>query len=256
MNLTINKFQNLQAIADLDDNEIEKASRLVQVLLDKSSDEVDKMSIKKFGRLCKKLNDAFDLTIKKPSNSTPSKYIYANKKYYRLNFDIKPPFNTGRYIEVLTFSKMDVISNMHNILASMCQPIRWSWSKFRFIDLPYNALDHEGYADDMKEAGFKLGYSAVVFFLSNISEFNEKYIGLFSNKKDETDQKKHFTIEENFTENFGWIYNAKQVSEFEGIPLDSVYELSVIHFLNDLLYLKNKKEIDEHQHKQSANGFS
>ena len=32
------------------------------------------------------------------------------------------------------------------------------------------------------------------------------------------------------------------VADFETIPLQSVWDLKVIHFLNDLLYLKLKQE--------------
>ena len=42
------------------------------------------------------------------------------------------------------------------------------------------------------------------------------------------------------------------MSEFEGITLDSVYDLPVVQFLNDLMYLKNKREVDEYQHQQST----
>ena len=123
MKLTIDKFQRLQAIATLDTEEIEKASRLVQVLLDKSEAEVESMPISKFGKLCDKLKKAFDLTIDAATMSKPKTLIVANGKVYNLNFDIKAPFNTGRYIEVLTFSKDDPIMNMHNILASICTPM-------------------------------------------------------------------------------------------------------------------------------------
>ena len=73
---------------------------------------------------------------------------------------------------------------------------------------------------------------------------------------EETGQKKSATIEESFASNWGWVFNAKQVSEFENIPLDQVYDLSVIQFLNDLSYLKSKKQLDEHQYKQSTSGLS
>ena len=73
---------------------------------------------------------------------------------------------------------------------------------------------------------------------------------------EEGEQKKSATIEENFANNWGWIYNAKEVAEFEGIPLDKVYDLPVIQFLNDLSYLKSKKQLDEYQYKQSASGLS
>jgi hypothetical protein len=166
MKLTIDKFQRLQAIATLDTEEIEKASRLVQVLLDKSEAEVDAMPISKFGKLCDKLKKAFDLTIDAATMSKPKTMIVANGKVYNLNFDIKPPFNTGRYIEVLTFSKEDPIMNMHNILASICTPMAWSWKKFNYVKQPYESLKHEDYANDFKQADFRHGYFAMVFFYS------------------------------------------------------------------------------------------
>lgn len=166
MKLTIDKFQRLQAIASIESDEIEKASRLVQVLLNKSEAEVESMPLRKFGKLCDKLKKAFDLTIDAATMSKPKSVIVANGKVYHLNFDIKPPFNTGRYIEVLTFSKSDAIMNMHNILASICTPMKWSWRKFNYIKTDYNALKHEEYAEDMKLADFRHGYYAMVFFYS------------------------------------------------------------------------------------------
>jgi hypothetical protein len=69
---------------------------------------------------------------------------------------------------------------------------------------------------------------------------------------EEGEQKTSTTIEENFASNWGWIYNAKEVADFESIPLDKVYDLPVIQFLNDLSYLKSKKQLDEYQYKQST----
>jgi hypothetical protein len=164
MKLTIDKFQKLQSIATLETDELLKATRLVQVLLDKTEEEIDAMPVQKFAKLCDKLKTAFDITIDAATMSTPRSIIQANGKVYNLNFNIKPPFNTGRYIEVLTFSKDDPIMNMHNILASICTPMVWSWRKFNFVKLEYDALKHEEYANDMKQADFKHGYFAMVFF--------------------------------------------------------------------------------------------
>lgn len=164
MKLSIDKFQKLQSIATLETDEILRASKLVQVLLDKSEDYVESLPPRKFGKLCAKLQKAFDLKIDQATMSMPRSIIQANGKAYHLNFDVKPPFNTGRYIEVLTFSKDDPIMNMHNILASICTPMAWSWRKLNFVKLEYDALKHEEYANDMKQAEFKHGYFAMVFF--------------------------------------------------------------------------------------------
>jgi hypothetical protein len=166
MKLTIDKFQKLQSIATLETDEFLKATRLVQVLLDKTEAEIDAMPIKKFAVLCQKLHNAFDIKVNEATMAKPKQIIYCNNKVYHLNFDIKPPFNTGRYIEVLTFSKDDPIMNMHNILASICTPMRWSWRKFNYVKTEYDALKHEEYAEDMKQADFRHGYYAMVFFYS------------------------------------------------------------------------------------------
>lgn len=42
------------------------------------------------------------------------------------------------------------------------------------------------------------------------------------------------------------------MSEFEGISLEAVYDLPVVQFLNDLMYLKMKREVDEYQYQQST----
>jgi hypothetical protein len=164
MKLTIDKFQKLQSIATLETDEFLKATRLVQVLLDKSEAEIDAMPIKKFAVLCQKLHNAFDIKVNEATMAKPKQIIYCNNKVYHLNFDIKPPFNTGRYIEVLTFSKDDPIINMHNILASICTPMRWSWRKLNFVKQKYDVSKHEEYANDMRQANFKHGYFAMVFF--------------------------------------------------------------------------------------------
>ena len=179
MNLTIDKFQRLQAIASIETEEVEKASRLVQVLLDKSSDEIEEMNIKEFNALCEKLKAVFDMKVDEATMAKPKSVIKANGKRYHINYEIKKPFNTGRYIEVLTFSKDDPIMNMHNILASICTPMEWSWKKLRYIKGEYDVLKHEDYADDLKQADFKHGYHAMVFFyllLMNLTGDSSLYL--------------------------------------------------------------------------------
>jgi hypothetical protein len=181
MNLTIEKFQRLNAIASLEENELEKAAKMVQVLLDKSSKEIDKMPLKKFAKLCDKLQKAFDLKVQVESMKAPKSLIVANGKVYSLNFEIKKPFNTGRYIEVLTFSKSDPINDMHNILASICTPMKWSWWRMSYVKMPFDVDKHEQYADDMRQADFRHGYNAMVFFcilLANLTNNTEVYSDL------------------------------------------------------------------------------
>jgi hypothetical protein len=181
MKLTIDKFQRLNAIASLEEDELEKAAKMVQILLDKSSEEIDKMPLKKFAKLCDKLQKAFDLKVQVETMKAPKNLIEANGNVYSLNFEIKKPFNTGRYIEVLTFSKSDPINDMHNILASICTPMKWSWWKMTYVPMPFDVDKHEQYADDMRQADFRHGYNAMVFFcilLADLTNNTEAYSDL------------------------------------------------------------------------------
>ena len=56
-----------------------------------------------------------------------------------------------------------------------------------------------------------------------------------------------------FEKSFGWLYNCKMVSEFENISINDVYQLPVYQFLNDLLYLKVKREIDDDMERKMIN---
>lgn len=42
------------------------------------------------------------------------------------------------------------------------------------------------------------------------------------------------------------------VAEHEGIPIEQVWDIGVIQFLNDLLYIKFKERHDAEQYKRSA----
>ena len=44
------------------------------------------------------------------------------------------------------------------------------------------------------------------------------------------------------------------VAEHEAVPLESVWELGVLHFLNDLLYIKMKADYDAEQYKRESKG--
>jgi hypothetical protein len=50
---------------------------------------------------------------------------------------------------------------------------------------------------------------------------------------------------------FGWHYQVELVARYEGIPVGAVYELSTVHFLNDLAYLKAKGDHERHLSEQA-----
>jgi hypothetical protein len=208
MKLTIDKFQKLHSIATMEMDELDKASNLVQILLDKPAEYVERLPLKKFAKLCDSLKDAFDLKVENESIRMPRQLIACGSKVYHLNFDIKDSNNTGRYIEVLTFSKDDPIMNMHNILASICTPMRWSWLKFKYVKQDFDVMKHEEYANDMKIADFRHGYNAMVFFyllsqnsIANMKDYLESKMWLRKANKKRVQQLKRISqvVSDGFT---------------------------------------------------------
>lgn len=96
-----------------------------------------------------------------------------------------------------------------------------------------------------------------MFFLSCFHSFNQKFKGLFGSGDDNVGSESGGSsrVNRNFIESFGWMYNAKMVSEFEAIPLNDVWDLPVVQFLNDLNYLKQKRLVDDEQQKQLINEY-
>lgn len=76
--------------------------------------------------------------------------------------------------------------------------------------------------------------------MSAIQRFHEQFGELFSKRviEEGDDETPGDYSDSGFIERFGWIYNAKQVADFEGISLDESYEKDVISFFNNLIYLK------------------
>jgi len=88
----------------------------------------------------------------------------------------------------------------------------------------------------------------VCFFLRSFQQINSKFTYLF--QEHNTDEESDGNNSNEFTRSYGWLYNAKMVSEFENISINEVWNLGVLQFLNDLSYLKMKRRIDDEQEKR------
>jgi hypothetical protein len=84
--------------------------------------------------------------------------------------------------------------------------------------------------------------------LGSFQRINNEFEGLFGITDGEEEGVDRHT--ESFSKSFGWIYNCKMVSEFENISMNQAWELPVYQFLNDLNYLKIKRELDNEQERK------
>ena len=81
------------------------------------------------------------------------------------------------------------------------------------------------------------------FFLSIIRGIDKKFASLFDKGAGEGDDSGESGSDSNsFAANYGWIYSTEQVAELERISLDSAYDMNILQYLSDLVYIKEKQK--------------
>lgn len=175
MKISVKKFQELYSISNIEANDAEKSSLLVQCLTGKSQAEVDKMPIGKYNELCQKINREFAKYTGEMNLGKPKNWVWVKGTLYFLNFDIaKPPMNAGKYVEVATFSN-DIIGNIHLIMATMATPMKLTWRGFK----PKKNKNHEQIAADMLDMDFGVVYHSCLFFYAVFTKSIQNSITYF-----------------------------------------------------------------------------
>jgi hypothetical protein len=151
MKLTVGQYQEFERLRSVDMDELDRETIMVSIATGKTVEQVEKMPVYKFNKLCRKIHDAFEIEI----NSTPV-YLRSGGKLYKVNYDCYK--TTGRYVEISHYQD-DFFNNMHKVLASCVVPCAWYGKT-----LPYNPDDHGRYAEDMLNVEFKKAYAVGVFF--------------------------------------------------------------------------------------------
>lgn len=168
MKISIKKFQELHDISQIESTQDEKASLLVQSLMDMNESEVKALPEWKYKQICKEINLAFEKFATEIGGQVVKNVIFINKRFYWLNYDIaKTPMNAGRYVETATFAT-DIIKNMHKILATMATPMYLTWRGFKKVQI--DSIHHEKIANEMLKLDFNVGYRSCVFFCKVFSE--------------------------------------------------------------------------------------
>jgi hypothetical protein len=193
--------------------DIDKILYTIVALTNSTENEIDNchpMIVMRFQRQLKKRFDELNQTRKECHKL----------KGFKFNYDIDN-VTFGQYIEIQHFLKQGYMANIHLIAASICKK---------------GKMNHK----QRGEAILKLPMLPILWnvakFLETFKEFNDSYKGLFGIENMEEDELKPITNP--FNDQYGWIYSAKKVAEFEGITLEKAFDLPVIQAFNDLAYLK------------------
>ena len=155
MRINVETFQKLYAISLMETDEVEKSGRYVQVLTGKTEEEVNRMKVRSFNKLCSQINKSFEIVGSKLQNGQPKNFIWANGRLYKLIYDIK---KAGKYVETATFAN-DTIGNLHLLMATIAQPYKLTWKGFKPCEREHNEI-----AEDMMKLDMATSYQAVVFF--------------------------------------------------------------------------------------------
>jgi hypothetical protein len=155
MRINVETFQKLYAISLMEIDEVEKSGRYVQVLTGKTEEEVNRMKVRSFNKLCSQINKSFEIVGSKLQNGQPKNFIWANGRLYKLIYDIK---KAGKYVETATFAN-DTIGNLHLLMATIAQPYKLTWKGFIPCEREHNEI-----AEDMMKLDMATSYQAVVFF--------------------------------------------------------------------------------------------
>lgn len=155
MRINVETFQKLYAVSLMETDEVEKSAQYVQILTGKTDEQVNRMKVRKFNKMCAKINKAFELVGKNLQGGQPKNYVWANGRLYKLVYDIR---TAGKYVETATFAT-DVIGNLHLIMATIAQPVKLTWKGFKI-----GKRDHHEIANDMLKLDMAHAYQAAVFF--------------------------------------------------------------------------------------------
>jgi hypothetical protein len=166
MKISVQKFQELYSISNIEANEAEKSSLLVQCYTGKNESEIEKLPIGKYNELCQKINNEFKKFAGEMSKNKPKKKIWLKNKLYFVSYDLaKPPMNAGKYVEIATFSD-DVVGNLHKIMATMLTPAKLTINGLK----PKAKKDHVKIANDCLQMEFATAYNCALFFYAVFSK--------------------------------------------------------------------------------------
>jgi hypothetical protein len=160
MKVTIEKFQQLNNIALSDLEDVDKAIEFVRIFTGLNAEQVDKMKVNKFNRLCKKVLDIFENSMQKVNNSKPSNWMWVRGKLFYINYNIAE-LSANKYVETAIFSS-NLVDNLHKVMATMVYETKLTWKGIKVK--PYDPSKHAKISEFMLNADFKDCYNVAVFF--------------------------------------------------------------------------------------------
>lgn len=214
--MTVEQYQRIYEISVTTPDTIERVAWMICEIYGFLPNEVDDMAKESFVKFSERLN---------------SEIKTDDRWYNTVHIETEAKAITfGQFIETSFWLKNGVIESMQLVSASLLR--KWTGNHY---DATHYILQQPIWAI----------YDQVGVYVQSLGELVKSYGGLFGTEDEGEQEKPHIFIEQ-----YGWLYSAKQVADYEGIPLDKAYDLPVIQALNDLSYLKAKQVFDKYLNKK------
>lgn len=217
--MTLEQYQAASSIYQTKQDDIERMAWCICIVFKKKPEKVNEWSRWKFFFYSRWLGWKFSKVTK--------------QSWHKLKFITDATKITlGQFIEVEHFLKQESI---HHVAASI-------WKR---------KGDHSDKAERLNLMNVRKVLPAVTKFTQSYMELLQSYAGLFEITEEVMEGEPE--PPHPFQQQYGWIYSAKAVAEFEGITLDKAYDLPIIQALNDLSYLKAYKSYQDEKSSASSN---
>lgn len=170
--ITLGQYQGVYKIMKSDMEELDKQLNITALLLNKTPYEIENLSVSDFNKTAKEL--AFVFTEKIPVIQA-KKIIKTAKNRYAINYDVSK-YSVRQYVETKHFLTSDFIDNIHLILASNVEKV-----KYKVFKSKNSGEDHRKVAEDLLNAKFIDVYHSTLFFcqllkasINGIADYLEK----------------------------------------------------------------------------------
>lgn len=149
--ITVEQFQAIHNLQQSKMDEYDRLTEIMALLHETTVNDIEELTVSEFNRMAK---GALFLSERPPYD--PKKVIKANGRKYAIIYNMN--FIKQRQFVEITHFQSDIIGNLHNIMASIVQPVKWG------IRRKNNPEQHSDYATDLLKARFVDVHSSALFF--------------------------------------------------------------------------------------------
>lgn len=166
--LSVSQYQQLYSIALTEKDPVNAVFKYVGVVVNKTDDEIDQMSMEEFKEIGHKVITLLLLTTEA---HTPIRYVKIKDQAFEFLFD-QQKLQLWQIIKINELSKGNIIENLHLLGAAMVRPVR----KYKLFTIrkKANVWDHERIAELIKSAPFETIHAACSYWLTMWKESLER----------------------------------------------------------------------------------